>query len=229
MVQDRSTVIYWNYSKSVGQLVADKRQIKKSINTIKRVKTWQLVVILLLGVFITATFLRLNNIEMSNRREAVVRADTQGDYETVQDRLYDLQRYSSQHMNANTGVFYLEDSYKRASKKAYDHAAASASKYGNIYKKAQEVCKPKFTAWSMAYVNCTRDELAKYPASSPMLDSVDGPSPSLYRHNFSSPAWSPDFAGYSLLACLAVALVIIARLVTLGILRFLLKRHYRGV
>lgn len=209
--------------------MADKRQIKKSINTIKRVKTWQLIVILFLGAFITATFLRLNNIEMANRRDAVVRADTQGDDEVVQDRLYDLQRYSSQHMNANTGIFYLEDSYKRASKKAYDKAAASASKYGNIYKKAQEVCEPKFSAWSMAYVNCTRDELNKYPASTSMLNAVEGPSPSLYRHNFASPAWSPDFAGYSLLACLAVALVIVARLVTLGILQFMLKRHYRGV
>jgi hypothetical protein len=146
--------------------VVDKRQVRHNIKRLQRVKTWQLVILLILMGFLSATFLRLNNIGMVERRAAVITADSAGDDAITQSRLYDLQRYVSAHMNTNMGKgIYLEETYKRDVKIAYE----KVSNESNIYKKAQEVCAPQFTSWSQAYVQCTIGELAKYPASDSIL------------------------------------------------------------
>ena len=209
--------------------MADKRQVKKSIRQLQRVKTWQLLILLILTSFIAATFLRLNNIGMMQRREAVLAADKAGNVETIQSRLYDLQRYSAEHMNSETGVFYLEQQYRRDAQKAVDAAKSDDNPNGNINAKAEAVCRPQYTVWSPAYVQCFTDELSKYPPSPDPTQNVTLPSTSLYRYSFTSPLWSPDFAGLAVIVCLVILLMIVIRLVSIGVLRLLLKRHYRGI
>jgi len=172
--------------------------------------------------FVSATFLRLNNIGMVERRTAVITADSAGNDKITQSRLYDLQRYISAHMNTSMGKgVYLEASYKRDIQAAYK----SASNDSDIYKKAQEVCAPQFTSWSQAYVQCTIGELAKYPAS----DSLKLPHADTYLHVFSSPLWSPDFAGWSVLICVVIFIMIFARFIGVVILRILLHQHYKNI
>jgi hypothetical protein len=210
--------------------VADRERVKRSIRTLQRVKTWQLLILLILLAFVAATFLRLNNIGMLQRREAVLAADKTGDVQVIQSRLFDLQRYASSHMNSDTGPFYLEQQYRRDAQKVVDAAKASNNNpNGNVHVKAEAVCRPQFTVWSLAYVQCFASELAKYPPSPDPTQNVPLPSTALYRHNFASPLWSPDFAGWSIVACLVVLLMIVTRLVSLGVLRLLLKKHYRGI
>jgi hypothetical protein len=209
--------------------VADKRQVRKTIKQLQRVKTWQLLILLILMGFLSATFLRLNNIGMIDRRDAVLAADKVGDLNVTQSRLYDLQRYVSEHVNADSGPFYLEAQYRRDAQRIVDEASNDDNPNGNINVKAEEVCKPQYTVWSPAYVQCFTDELAKYPPSADPAQNVVLPSTELYRHDFSAPLWSPDFAGWSILACIIIVLMILARLVSLGILRLLLKQHYRGI
>lgn len=209
--------------------MADKRRVKRSIKALQRVKTWQLLVLLVLVLFLTATFLRLNNIGMIQRRDAVLAADKTGDVSVIQSRLYDLQRYAAEHMNSDTGAFYLEQQYRRDAQKAVDAAASTANPNGNINAKAEAVCRPQYTVWSPAYVQCFTDELSKFPPSPDPTQNVNLPSTSLYRYNFISPLWSLDFAGLSVLICIGIILMIIARLISLGVLRLLLKRHYRGI
>lgn len=132
-------------------------------------------------------------------------------------------------MNADSGPFYLEAQYRRDAQKIVDAASNDDNPNGNINAKAEAVCKPQYTVWSPAYVQCFTDELAKYPPSQDPAQNVVLPSTELYRHDFSAPLWSPDFAGWSVLACIVIVLMILARLISLGILRFLLKRHYRGI
>jgi hypothetical protein len=79
--------------------VADKSKVKQSIKNLQRIKTWQLIVLLIISGFVSATFLRLNNIGMIERREGVLSADAQGDEQVIIKRLYDLQRHVSAHMN----------------------------------------------------------------------------------------------------------------------------------
>jgi hypothetical protein len=213
--------------------VADKRQVRRSIKQLQRVKTWQLLVLLVLMAFVSATFLRLNNIDMAQRRDAVLSADTSTaepfDSAITQNRLYDLQRYVSAHMNTETGPFYLEGQYRRDAQKIVDKAKESNSSGININAEAEATCKPRFTVWSPDYVRCFADELAKYPPSPDPVQNVSLPSTELYRYSFSAPLWSPDFAGWSVVLCGVIIVMIIARLLGLIALQMLLKRHYRGI
>lgn len=179
--------------------------------------------------FVAATFLRLNNIGMLERRNAVLTADETGDEEVIRSRLYALQRHSAHHMNADTGTFYLEHQYKRDAQKAVDAVKDYDNPHGNVNARAEAVCAPRFDTWSPAYVQCFVDELSKYPPAPNPEQNVQLPDTKLYRYNFKSPAWSPDFAGWAVLACVVIGAVIIVRLVSLAVLQWLLKRNYRGI
>lgn len=209
--------------------MADKRRVRRSIKQLQRVKTWQLLILLVLAAFVSATFLRLNNIGMTQRRDAVLAADKDGDEEAIHSRLYDLQRYAVTHMNANTGIFYLPGEYNREVQRRIEAAKSYSNPNGNINVKAENVCKPQFTVWSEAYVQCFADQLAKYPPSPNPAENVQIPDKALYQHDFTSPLWSAGFAGWSVVLCIVLALMILVRLASLGVLRLLLKRHYRGI
>ena len=209
--------------------MTDKRQVRKSIKQLQRVKTWQLLVLLILMAFVAATFLRLNNIGMSERRDAVMAADKSGDSDATQKRLYDLQRYVAAHMNTDTGAFYLEGQYRRNAQQMVDAAKESNQSGPNINALAEEVCRPQYTVWSPAYVQCFADELAKYPPSDDPVQNVTLPSTELYRYSFAGPLWSADFAGWSVAVCIAIILMILGRLMSLFLLQLLLKREYRSI
>lgn len=209
--------------------MADKRALRQGVRQLQRVKTWQLVVLLLLVTFIAATFLRLNNIGMIERRSAVLAADETGNMEDTKRRLYDLQQYVSSHMNTDMGRgIYLESQYNRDRQAAYDAAAAMSSSGQNIYKQITDACRAQFSAWA-PYFQCVQDRLdTSAPADDPS-DNLVLPKPESYRHVFVSPAWSADFAGLSVLIAAVIAIMIIARLIGLAVLRFLLKRHYKSI
>lgn len=209
--------------------MADKRQVRRSIKQLQRIKTWQLLVLLLICAFVAATFLRLNNIGMVQRRDAVLAADKSGELEVMTSRLYDLQRYSAAHMNASTGPFYLEEQYKRDVQKQVAAASVDTNPYGNINATVDALCRSRFSSYSQAWVQCFAEELGKYPAAPNPADKATLPSTDLYRYSFSSPHWSADFAGWSVVACVAIMVMIGARLLSLGILRLMLKKHYRGI
>lgn len=209
--------------------MADKRRIKRSIKELQRVKTWQLIILFILACFLAATFLRLNNIGMIERRNAVTAADEGGDSDVTINRLYDLQRYVTAHMNTDMGKgLYLEASYKRDVQAVYDKASQDGNPNGNIYKKAQDVCAPQFSRYSYAYLQCTTGELAKYPAATDPVTAVQLPRADSYLHVFVSPLWSPDFAGWSIIVCAVIGLMIVVRLVSLGVLRMILHHHYKS-
>ena len=176
--------------------MADKRQVRNTIKNLRRVKTWQLLIVLIIFGFLAATFLRLNNIGMIERRAAVVTADMVGNESNTINKLYDLQQFVAAHMNTDLGKgVYLETSYQRDSQNVLNKVAGDQNPNGNIYKKAQEVCAPRFNHYSTAYLQCTTGELAKYPAANELIRAVKLPVASAYLHDYESPVWSPDFAG----------------------------------
>lgn len=208
----------------------NKGKIQRSINSLQRIKTWQLVVVLVLFGFIAATFLRLNSIGMVQRREAVLAADKEGSAEKVHQRLYDLQHYVSTHMNTDLGRgVYLEASYNRDIQRWQEQRYGDANPNGNIYKKAQEVCAPQFSSWSQAYIHCTTNELAKYPSAEEINSDETKPRQEAYIHSFSAPVWSADFAGWSVLLVGVIGLLILIRLIAYGVLKILVNRHYRRI
>lgn len=207
--------------------MVNKRQLRFDLKRLQSIKTWQLVIVFIMASFVAATFLRLNNIGMVERRTAVINADKTGNEKNIQNRLYDLQRYVSSHMNADMGKgVYLESSYQRAVQTAYSKVSTTSNPNGNIYKKAQQVCAPRFTHWSLAYVQCTTEELSKYPAGTSLVDSIQLPRADMFLHNYVSPLWTPDFAGFSVLICVVIFIIILARFTSVIILRILLKKRY---
>lgn len=188
------------------------------------------MVLLVIVGFVSATFLRLNSIGMVQRRDAVIVADQEGNQDTIINRLYDLQRFVASHMNTglSKGV-YLESSYNRDLQTWQETSYGDANPNGNIYEKAQEVCAPQFTRYSNAYLLCTTSELEKYPAAKDPATDTSKPRQETYIHNFSSPLWTPDFAGWSVIAFSVIVLLIVVRLVSVAVLQLLLRRHYRRI
>jgi hypothetical protein len=212
--------------------VADRRQVRRSIRQLQHVKTWQLFIVLILCIFVSATFLRLNNIGMEQRRDAVLQADKDGDLNVIQARLYDLQRYVTSHMNADMGTIYLENTYKRDTQGAIDSASNGDNPNGNVFLKAQQVCAPKYANlghYSLAYQQCVINQLNSYPSGSQLTSSLQLPKAEGYSHSYVSPLWTPDFAGFSVLACILILLMIIGRFLGILILRAILRHRNRGL
>ena len=208
--------------------MADKRAVRRQLYQIQRIKTWQLVVVFVLLLLLTATFLRLNNIGMLERRDAVIAADKQGDTYVIQNRVYDLQNYVSNHMNTSTGQFDLVNEYARDTEAIAAQAAENAGSDGETpFTIADNICKQRFYGYSQAYVQCVAAEQAALPNTAESAQTVDFPDPVLYRFEFIAPGWSPDFAGWSSLVTAIVGLLIIIRLVTELVLRLLLRHQYR--
>jgi len=217
-------------------VLADKRELRQKIRRIEKIKTWQLVILLLMAGFVAATFLRLNNVGMIERRDAVIKADQSGDDQALEKRLYDLQRYVSSHMNANPDRIPLDHKYQRDNQKLKEEfeKQSDSNPYGNVYKLAADVCDPigRAQGWRWPdprYTNCLNQELEKYPSADLLKDQFTPLPTAPYYHTFASPAWSPDFAGWSLVVCGLILLMIIVRLIILGVLKLLIKRQYRQV
>lgn len=214
-------------------MVGKRRANEKRLKELQRVKTWQLLLIFVLLCFIAATFLRLNNIGMVQRRDAVMSADEQGNTDVLRDRLYELQRYSSSRMNADTGQFYLENTYYRDAETARERTQNQGGVAENIYAQIdEEICGPlaRDNNWrwpDVRYTNCIREQLEQHPEAEGFALEADVPDSNLYRHSFASPMWSPDFAGFSVLASILLFLMIIARCIGIIILRILVRRHYK--
>ena len=81
-----------------------KHRIKKLLKKIEALKIWQLVILLIMSLFVIATALRLNNVEMVKRREAVISADKELNLEKAIERLKELRDFTSKHMNTSTTV-----------------------------------------------------------------------------------------------------------------------------
>lgn len=207
-------------------MAADRRRVRKSIKQLQRVRTWQLAVLLLLMMFIAATLLRMNNVGMLQRRDAVIAADKNGVESETTARLHELQRYVVTHMNASTSKFDLKEQYNRDVKALMDDLAARSGQE-TANQRADAICRPQFSGYSYAYTVCMRDEMLRTAPGE--LAEPELPDPRLYRKEFISPLWTPDFAGFAVLVCIVLIVAIIVRALSVLVLRLMLKKRYRGI
>ena len=217
-------------------MAIDKKKTKFRIKRLSQIKTWQLVILLIMSGFISATFLRLNNVGMVERRESVENADKAGDIVNLQQRLYDLQRYVSTHMNADPGKIALDHTYKQMydrKLKEFEEEIKNQSNNDTV-SKVRAVCDARArqggygratTQADPRYVSCINEEWEKYPAAKVANLQFEAPSTEPYYHTFVSPIWSADYAGWSLLVTIFIAMIIIMRLVVLGMLKLMLRRR----
>lgn len=211
-------------------------RLRQVLGSFKAVRVWQLILILIPLLFLTATLLRFDHLRMVELRSAVVEADKSGDEEAIKNSLVELSSFVFSHVVINiteangapvvvfgTGPFYLEQQYLRAANAAIAEAESTiiddSNPNGNIYAAVSAICQPQAIAngwvWSSPeYLNCWTSELAKYPASDKLENTLAAavPSTELYRVNYASPLWSPTPTGFALLACTIIIIIIIVRL-----------------
>jgi len=166
---------------------------------------------------------------MTQRREAVISADEQGNSETTRNRLLDLQHYVSAHMNTGQNDVYLASQYERDKAVLVEQAATANQSGAVINQQVDAICKPQFSGYNQGYVDCFAREYAKYAPDSDPVSQIKMPDPDRYRFVFASPLWSPDFAGFSILACVFIVLLILGRMITLVVLKLLLKSKYQDI
>lgn len=208
-----------------------------------KIKTWQLLVILIPLFFLDATLLRIDHIKMTELRDAVLAADEKEDDAEISRTLEELKGFvfsnmvinvvddnGAQRVTFGTGPFYLEHQYLRAANAALEEAEKNmtldSNPNGNIYGMASEVCRPLAIAngwaWNDAnYINCMMTEIQKYPAAEEIQDKIVAslPSTELYRKNYASPVWAPTLTGFMVLLTLMIIVVIFIRGVVWVILR----------
>ena len=208
-----------------------------------KIKTWQLMLILVPLLFLDATLLRMDHIHMTELRDAVLEADVSEDDEEVKKRLEALREYTLSNMVINvvddngeqvvtfgTGPFYLEHQYIKAANKALEEAESrlvdDSNPNGNIYAEASNTCRAQAIAngWNWDnpnYINCMVSEIQKYPAADELHDTIKAslPSTELYRREFAAPVWAPTLTGFMVLVTLIIIVVIIIRMIIWIVLR----------
>ena len=217
-------------------MVGKKIDLKNALKQLKKVKIWQLLLILAPLLFLTATLLRFDHIKMTELKAEVLAADEEGNDEKIAETLNNLKNFTFSHIVINvveqngtsritfgTGPFYLEHQYLRKTseilQQAEQNVGTDANPNGNVYAAAMSVCQPQAQrngwAWNNPdYMNCYLTEINKYPASERIEDTVvvSLPDTTLYRYDFASPMWAPTLTGFAMLASLILAAVIIIRL-----------------
>ena len=214
-----------------------KNKLRQTLSAIFRLSSWKIVLILILLGFLAATLLRLDHIEMTKLRDAVMEADAEGNDEKIASTRTELHAFVLRHIVFNTveengqqkivfgtGPFYLENQYLRAANAAITKAKDDIDKNstnpnGNIYKKVAEICDERSRAngwgFNARYIQCYQDELAKYPEEVSMeaYGAAVLPSTELYRYEYSSPIWYPCGSGIVILICLILAIILVIRIV----------------
>ena len=210
---------------------------------IPKIKTWQLLVVLIPLLFLDATLLRTDHIRMVELRDAVLAADETEDDEKIAEALTNLREFvfsnivvnivennGVQRVTFGTGPFYLEHQYIRAAnaalKKAEEQMSSDDNPNGNIYALASQVCQPQAInhgwSWNNAnYINCMVSEIQKYPAANDIQDTIIAnlPSTELYRRSYASPIFVLTLSGVMLLITIMLIVVIFIRVICWIILR----------
>jgi len=176
----------------------------------RALKPQYLLIAALLCGLVAVGALRANNKHMASLRSAVYAADKRGD--DVQGSLGRLQAYVTAHMNTdlstgNASVYppiQLQYTYQRlVDKQGADLQAAN----GDLYTRAQAYCQAQNSKDFSGHnrVPCIEQYVQDHGIKVPAIPA------SLYEFDFVAPKWSPDLAGWSLLATIVLAFLTLVK------------------
>lgn len=211
---------------------AYREKIRKQLKQFQRVKTWQLVIILLLGSLVAATLLRLNNLNMIERFNAVKTADAEGNKEKIKQTVTELGQYVTAHMHTDLqSKLYLTESYERDKEAAVAAAQTATNPNSEEYKIASVECRERWqggvASFRNDYVTCVIERVSALSGQSTENLSATMPKQEMYKVSFASPLWSPDPAGIVVAFCIVIMLIIFARITGVIVLRLLVKYRFR--
>ena len=197
---------------------------RRILRFLKHIKTWQLLIILLLFIMLAAIFLRLNNLGMMDRRDALIEADKTGEITAVQETAKELQNYTAHHMNTTTGRVALQTLYEQDFNKIVEANKIPEVENGD-YQSAMVKCRQIYPRGGPNWAKCVADTVG---VSDVNITTEPLPSPDAYYISYVSTRWSFDPAGISVLICFLLITAIIFRLIFILVLRIILKFKYRA-
>jgi hypothetical protein len=196
----------------------DKRKLHHIWTKIRQIKPWYILVLLVISSTVSIYSLRQNNLEMVKLRSAVYTADKND--ANVSVALEALQAFVTTHMNTNLASgpnapyppIQLEYTYTRL--EAADTQSTSTINQA-LYTNAEDYCQQAIpNGFSGRYrVSCIEEYITSHGVAVQTIPA------SLYEFSFLSPSWSPDLAGWSLVASVVLALAFIVDVALRRILR----------
>jgi hypothetical protein len=167
----------------------------------KTIKPWYFLVAAGVSAMVCIYSLRANNLTMIHLRDQVYQADEEN--KDTESALRELREYVYAHMNTNLASgdntiyppIQLKFSYERALAAA--QAANASAANSQIYTDAQAECEKQFPKGLSGggRIPCIQNYITSHGIKEATL-----PAASLYEFDFVSPTWSPDVAGWSLVA-----------------------------
>jgi hypothetical protein len=181
----------------------NKRRLHHLWTKVRWIKPWHFAALALLSAVVCVAALRANNQHMADLRNNVYSADKAG--KDVQAPLKELQAYVTSHMNTSlssgTSVYppiQLKYTYERLTKT--QQATPGSALYNEAQKHCEALNPVDFSGRNR--VPC----ITAYVKSHTPAKAAAAPD-ALYKFDFVSPRWSPDLAGWSLLATVLFALL----------------------
>lgn len=170
---------------------------------------------------LSAFLLRQNNLKMLELRDKVFAADKSG--QKVYDSLNTFQRYVTTHINSSPpkldsqSAIQLKYTYDRT---VAAEAARVATARQQMTSEATSYCETQYAAVRLTQrAQCVQDYVAARPITTATINK------DLYSYNFSSPSWSPDRAGYSLVFFIGFTVFFAAYLIIYTKVRRFQKNH----
>lgn len=192
----------------------NKRRLHHVWTKLRLIKPWYFLIIAVVSTVVCIFALRANNQHMAQLRDAVHSTDkNNGD---VEGALKQLQTYVTSHMNTNlnsgTGSVYppiqLKYTYDRLLQAQTNKLAQTNTQ---LYTDAQHYCEQQDP---VDFSGHNRVPCIEQYVSSRAPDTVQLPAipAALYQFSFATPSWSPDLAGWSLVATVLSGLLFVVTL-----------------
>ena len=184
------------------------------------VKTWQLVLLLLVLAALSVYFLRQNNLEMVRLRNEVVAADQQGG--DVAGTLEALNTHVFDHMNTSiVRPIELVHTYNKQTQAVIE--AANQGSGRDIYAEATQACERRGIPLT-SVAQCAADyAAANNPGVGP--GAIELPDKNRFIYTFATPRWTPDAAGFSLLATGVILLWLLIRIIEYVLVRLVIRQR----
>lgn len=187
--------------------------MKESIRRIASISARAWLILFLACGLISLAALRHNNQTMVKLRDAVYSADKNGG--DVNAALNNLSHYVYTHMNTNlsdgtNGIYppiQLQYTYQRLLEAQAGKLQESNQK---VYSAAQNYCRSVGqSSWGLSTITCIQNYVVNHGVKSAATINIPQ---GLYEFAFISPTWSPDLAGWSVLATIIFLLAFMAKL-----------------
>jgi hypothetical protein len=195
----------------------NKRKLHHLWTKLRPVSYWYFFVLFLVSGVVAVFAMRDNNIRSLELRNKVVEVDEAND--DVEAALKELRVHIHSHMNAGLAVgegsirppIQLKYRYERLVRAEKQRVSEINEK---VYTDAQIYCEQQIPTGTIAgRVPCVQDYVSKNTVKEQPIPDA------LYKFDFASPTWSPDLAGWSLVATGIFGL--------LTIFRFLLEKYLK--